>query len=56
MQCMVLGLLLTAGGVDPIIMLFYTAVILGLISPPLILTVMIIANNKRIMGEKVMVN
>lgn len=44
------GVAMTAFGVNPITALLYTAVIYGLISPPLIAVIMHIANNKKIMG------
>ena len=46
-----LGLAMSFIGVNPIMALFYTAVLYGLLSPPLILIIMIIANNKKIMGR-----
>jgi Mn2+/Fe2+ NRAMP family transporter len=47
----VLGLAMSFVGVNPVTALFYTAVLYGLLSPPLILIIMIIANNKKIMGR-----
>lgn len=47
----VLGLVMSFVGVSPVKALFYTAVLYGLLSPPLILIVMLIANNKKIMGR-----
>jgi len=46
-----LGLLMSFLGVSPIKALFYTAVLYGLLSPPLILIILVIANNKKIMGR-----
>lgn len=40
-------------GVNPIRALYYTAVINGLVSPPLLLMLMLITNNRRIMGQRV---
>lgn len=37
--------------INPFKALFYTAVIYGLISPPLILLILLIANNKKLMGK-----
>ena len=37
--------------INPFKALFYTAVIYGLISPILILVILIIANNKKVMGK-----
>lgn len=48
-----LGLLINFIGIDPIIMLYYTAVINGIIAPPLLVMILLIANNKKIMGERV---
>lgn len=44
------GVAMTALGVNPITALLYTAVMYGLISPPLIAVIMHIANSKKIMG------
>jgi len=46
------GFLMNFSGINPFKALFYTAVIYGLISPPLILAILLIANNKKIMGNK----
>src|SRR3989344_3748553 len=46
------GLLINFIGIDPIIMLYYTAVINGIIAPPLLIMILLIANNKKIMGER----
>jgi NRAMP (natural resistance-associated macrophage protein)-like metal ion transporter len=40
-------------GIDPITALFYTAVINGVVAPPLLVLIMLIANNKKVMGERV---
>jgi len=40
-------------GIDPITALFYTAVINGVVAPPLLVLIMLIANNKKIMGGRV---
>jgi NRAMP (natural resistance-associated macrophage protein)-like metal ion transporter len=47
-----LGAGLSFFGFDPIKLLFYTAVIYGLVSPPLIFIILHIANNPKIMGDK----
>ncbi len=47
-----IGASLSFLGLDPIKLLFYTAVIYGIISPPLIGVIWMIANNKEIMGER----
>ena len=38
-------------GANPIRMLFLSAVLNGLLAPPLLLLVMLVGNNKAIMGE-----
>jgi NRAMP (natural resistance-associated macrophage protein)-like metal ion transporter len=40
-------------GINPISALFWTAVINGVVAPPLLVVVMLIANNKRVMGKRV---
>jgi NRAMP (natural resistance-associated macrophage protein)-like metal ion transporter len=39
-------------GINPISALFWTAVINGLVAPPLLVVVMLIANNKKVMGRR----
>ncbi|MEO7540077.1 MAG: divalent metal cation transporter [Pyrinomonadaceae bacterium] len=39
-------------GINPIKALFWTAVINGVIAPPLLVVVMLIANDKRVLGER----
>ena len=46
------GLLINFIGIDPIMALYYSAVINGIIAPPLIVMILLIANNKKIMGER----
>ncbi|OGH37536.1 MAG: iron transporter [Candidatus Levybacteria bacterium RIFCSPLOWO2_01_FULL_38_21] len=46
------GLLINFIGIDPIVVLYYTAVINGIIASPLIIMILFIANNKKIMGER----
>lgn len=48
-----LGLFINFIGINPISALFWTAVINGLISPPLLVVIMLITNNRRVMGDKV---
>lgn len=48
-----LGLALSLLELDPIRLLFYTAVVYGVLSPLLILLILVIANNKFLMGDKV---
>lgn len=47
------GFVMNFSGVNPVDALFASAVIYGLISPPLILIILDIANKKEIMGDKV---
>ncbi len=48
---MIIGLLINFLGISPIKMLFFTAVLYGLIAPVLIALILHISNNKKIMGE-----
>ena len=48
----VAGMLLDLGGIPPIRMLFLSAVVNGLLAPPLLLLVMLVSNNRAIMGER----
>lgn len=48
-----LGLLINFLGFNSITVLYYTAVINGIIAPPLLIVIMLIANNKTIMGNNV---
>lgn len=45
------GLVINFVGINPMAALFWTAVINGLLSPPLLVIVMLISNNPRIMGD-----
>ncbi len=47
------GLLMNFVGINPIHALFWTAVINGFLAPPLLLLIMVVANTKSIMGNKV---
>lgn len=49
----ILALLMNYFGFNPVKLLFYTALFHGIISPPLILTILSISNNKKIMGSYV---
>jgi Mn2+/Fe2+ NRAMP family transporter len=46
------GLLVDFLGISPMDALFWTAVINGLLAPPLLVVIMLIANNKQIMGQR----
>lgn len=47
-----LGLLINFIGVNPISFLYYTAVVNGIIASPLLIIILLIANDKKIMGNK----
>jgi NRAMP (natural resistance-associated macrophage protein)-like metal ion transporter len=47
------GILIDFIGINPIKALFWTAVINGVIAPPLLVVIMVISNDKRIMGKRV---
>lgn len=47
----VLGALLNFMGVPPFKMLYYTAILNGLVAPPMMIILMSISNNKKILGE-----
>jgi Mn2+/Fe2+ NRAMP family transporter len=46
------GIAVAFAGIDPITALFYTAVINGVVAPPLLVVIMLIANNKKVMGKR----
>jgi NRAMP (natural resistance-associated macrophage protein)-like metal ion transporter len=46
------GLLINFVGISPMDALFWTAVINGFLSPPLLVVILLVANNKRIMGKR----
>lgn len=50
---MVLGLALDFVGFNAVKMLFYSAVLNGVLAPPLIVLVIMLTNNPRVMGERV---
>jgi NRAMP (natural resistance-associated macrophage protein)-like metal ion transporter len=47
------GLLINFVGISPMRALFWTAVINGFLAPPLLVIIMLIANNKTVMGNRV---
>jgi Mn2+/Fe2+ NRAMP family transporter len=47
------GLLLDSVGINPMDALFWTAVINGFLAPPLLVVIMLIANNRAVMGKRV---
>jgi NRAMP (natural resistance-associated macrophage protein)-like metal ion transporter len=48
-----IGALINFIGINPIAALFWTAVINGILAPPLLVIIMIVSNNKKIMGSNV---
>lgn len=48
-----IGILINFVGINPMSALFWTAVINGVVSPPLLIVVMLVSNNRRVMGDKV---
>ena len=48
----VIGVLIDFAGINPISALFWTAVINGVVAPPLLVVVMFVANNKKAMGHR----
>jgi NRAMP (natural resistance-associated macrophage protein)-like metal ion transporter len=48
-----LGALLNFTGINPVKALFWTAVINGFLAPPLLVLILIVANNRKIMGKRV---
>jgi NRAMP (natural resistance-associated macrophage protein)-like metal ion transporter len=48
-----IGMLINFVGINPISALFWTAVINGFLAPPILVVIMVIANNKKVMGERV---
>jgi NRAMP (natural resistance-associated macrophage protein)-like metal ion transporter len=49
----VIGLAINFVGLNPVDALFWVAVVNGLLAPPLLVLIMLIANNRAIMGERV---
>ena len=47
------GMLINFAGINPMSALFWTAIINGLVSPPLLVIIMLVSNNRRVMGDKV---
>jgi Mn2+/Fe2+ NRAMP family transporter len=48
----VVGMLVNFAGLNPIDALFWTAVLNGFLTPPLLFLVMLISNNRKIMGDR----
>lgn len=47
------GMLINYAGINPITALFWTAIINGLIAPPLLVLIMLVVNNREVMGDRV---
>ncbi|MEO8647741.1 MAG: divalent metal cation transporter [Acidobacteriota bacterium] len=47
------GIGINFAGIEPITALFWTAVINGLVAPPLLVVVMLVSNDRRVMGDRV---
>ena len=47
------GMLINFVGINPMSALFWTAIINGLISPPLLVIIMLVSNNRQVMGDNV---
>ncbi|HEX9016621.1 MAG TPA: divalent metal cation transporter [Chloroflexota bacterium] len=50
---MLIGMEINFIGINPISALFWTAVINGVLAPPLLVLIMLVANNRDVMGERV---
>jgi NRAMP (natural resistance-associated macrophage protein)-like metal ion transporter len=48
-----IGMLINFLGINPITALFWAAVINGFLAPPMLVVILLIANNARVMGDKV---
>ena len=48
-----MGLLVNVTPIDPIVMLYYAAILNGLLAPPLMIIILMIGNNKKILGDRV---
>jgi NRAMP (natural resistance-associated macrophage protein)-like metal ion transporter len=51
-SCLI-GMLINFTGISAVTALFYSAVVNGLIAPPLMVVIMLVANNERVMGQQV---
>jgi NRAMP (natural resistance-associated macrophage protein)-like metal ion transporter len=49
----IVGLLVNISPINPITMLYYAAILNGLLAPPLMILILYIGNNKKILGDKV---
>jgi NRAMP (natural resistance-associated macrophage protein)-like metal ion transporter len=49
---MLIGFLINFSGIKPFTLLYYTAIFNGICAPPLLILIMLMSNNKRIMGNR----
>ena len=47
------GALINYMGINPVTALFWTAVLNGFLAPPLLVVIMLVSNNKAVMGKRV---
>jgi Mn2+/Fe2+ NRAMP family transporter len=47
------GMLINFLKIQPVTALFWTAVINGVLAPPLLVMIMLVSNNKKVMGKRV---
>jgi Mn2+/Fe2+ NRAMP family transporter len=52
-SAMILGLVLDYAGFNAVKMLFWSAVLNGVLAPPLIVLVLLLTSNKKVMGDRV---
>jgi len=50
--CTLIGALVNFAGINPIKALFWTAVINGLLAPPLLVIIMLVSNDRKIMADR----
>lgn len=48
----VVGLLINYLGINPISALYWTAIVNGIVAPPLLVLIMLVANNRKVMGQR----
>ncbi len=46
------GILVNLSPINPMTMLYYAAILNGLLAPPLMILILLVANNKKVMGDK----
>jgi Mn2+/Fe2+ NRAMP family transporter len=50
---MIIGMAMNYIGINPMAALFWTAVINGVLAPPLLVIIMLVSNNREVMGDRV---